>query len=128
MEPMEVDEAGDGVAELPYIELDELCAYIVRNVSGLVGESDETLISGPLSIASDSLSTFIKDQQSPIFVINRLVQSDDESDKPSVCYTAINEMHYNKDQMLAVIFCQERTCCSCRQTALRTAWSHFVSI
>jgi hypothetical protein len=70
----------------------------------LVGESDETLISGPLSIASDSLSTFIKDQQSPIFVINRLVQSDDASDKPSVCYTAINEMHYNKDQMLAVIF------------------------
>jgi hypothetical protein len=49
---------------MPYIELDELNAYVVRTVAVLVGESDETLISGPLSIASDSLSIFIKDQQS----------------------------------------------------------------
>lgn len=67
----------------------------------MVGEAEESLISGSLSIASESLTTFIKDQQSPIFVVNRLSQNDDASDKPTY---AINEMHYNNDQTLTVVF------------------------
>lgn len=89
---------------MPFVETEDLGAYIAHIVAALAVESDENLILGPLSIASDSLNTFIRDQQSPIFVVNRLLQNDDTSEKPSVCYTAINEMYYNKDQSLAAVF------------------------
>lgn len=82
----------------------ELANYISHIVKAMVGDSDESLVRETLDTASESLEKFITDQQSPIFVVNRITQNDDTSDKTSVCYTAINELHYNKDQTLAIVF------------------------
>ncbi|KAI6191336.1 Dynein heavy chain domain containing protein [Aphelenchoides bicaudatus] len=63
-------------AELSYVDANELSNYITRTVAVLVGQAEESLISESLSIASKPLTAFIKDQQSQIFVVNRLTQHD----------------------------------------------------
>jgi hypothetical protein len=70
----------------------------------LVGELNDSPIKEPLDTASDTIKNFISDQQYPILVVNKISKHDDTSDKSSVCYTAINELHYNRDQTLAVVF------------------------